>query len=138
MSPYIKIAAPFCVVLLVEFLFQLGVWEPITFPLSHVGTSIRLKRALTKPELKLDFVTLGSSRPEYGLDHEEIAKAALENGYLHANLSMPGSHWMTVRVLSTWLSEHHSELRGGFIALSTQDFNYLGNGHYELAFVHPF
>ncbi len=138
MLRYIKFVIPVLVVLLAETLFRLGAWEPIAFPLSHAGTSIRLKRALSDPAREIDFVTLGSSRPEYGLDHEAITKLALAHGYVHANLSMPGSHWMSIHALTDWLSSHHSEIRGGIIAMSVQDFALAGNGTYELAIVEPF
>lgn len=131
--------SPLLVVLGVELAFRAGAWEPLALPSSHAGTSVRLKRALTDPaNARLDFVTLGSSRPENGLDHAAIAAAAKRHGFVHANLSMPGTHWMTLGVLSHWLSEHHPEIRGGVIALSVADFSFVGNGSYELGIVAPF
>jgi hypothetical protein len=123
----------------VEILFRLGLWEPLARPSSHAGTSVRIKRTLGSTAIpRLDFVTLGSSRPEYGLDHVMIAAAAREHGWIHADLSMPGSHWMTVGILTRWLERERPEVRGGIIALSAQDFSYPGNGTYELGIVYPF
>ncbi|HET6546711.1 MAG TPA: hypothetical protein VFG55_08205, partial [Rhodanobacteraceae bacterium] len=135
----LRLLAPLVLVLLVEAVFQAGVWEPLAKPASHAGTSVRLERALLDPAVpRIDFVTLGSSRPEYGIDHAMLAAEAKRRGLVHANLSMPGSHWMTVGILTRWLARHHPEVRGGIIALSIQDLQYPGNGSYELGIVYPF
>jgi hypothetical protein len=131
--------APLLLVLAVEALFQAGVWEPLARPASHAGVSVRTKRALSDPAIaRLDFVTLGSSRPEYGLDHALLAAEARRHGLVHANASMPGSHWMTIGVLTRWLARRRPELQGGVIALAIDDFLYAGNGSYELGIVYPF
>ncbi|HET9033357.1 MAG TPA: hypothetical protein VFN25_10680 [Dokdonella sp.] len=51
---------------------------------------------------------------------------------------MPGTHWMTIGVLTDWLREHHPEIQGGIIALSAQDLAWPSNGYYELGIVQPF
>ena len=131
--------APIALLLALEALFESGVWEPLAQPASHAGTSVRLKRALRDPvATHIDYVTLGSSRPEYGIDHALLAATAQRRGRVHADLSMPGSHWMTIGILSRWLQRTHPEIRGGVIALSIQDFTSAGNGDYELGIVQPF
>jgi hypothetical protein len=133
------LVTPLLFVALAELIFRLGAWEPVANPESHAGTSVRLKRNLLNPAMpKIDFVTLGSSRPEYGIDHARLAEEARQHGFVHANLSMPGSHWMTIGVLAQWLEKHHPEVRGGIIALSIQDMIFPGNGNYELGIVQPF
>jgi hypothetical protein len=131
--------SPLLLLAVFELLLRAGVWEPLATPLSHAGTSVRLKRNLLDPSLsRIDIVTLGSSRPEYGIDHERVSAAAREHGLVHANLSMPGTHWMTIGVLTDWLREHHPEIRGGVIALSVQSLAWPSNGYYELGIVQPF
>jgi len=133
------LAAPLLIVLALEALFRAGLWEPLARPDSHAGTSVRLKRMLTSADLtRVDYVTLGSSRPLYGLDHARIAASAHGRGFVHANLSMPGTHWMTIGALGRWLASHRPEVRGGIVALSIQDFSWPGNGSYELGIVQPF
>lgn len=141
MSPktVLKFLSPLLLIALCEGLFRLGVWEAAVKPESHAGTSVRVKRALDDPALaKLDFVTIGSSRPVYGIDHEALARLAQEHGVVHANLSMPGSHWMTVGVLTEWLAAQRAPLQGGIVATDVTTFMYPGNGSYELAIVAPF
>jgi hypothetical protein len=131
--------APALLVLLCELAFQAGAWEPWARMDSHAGTSIVRKRALTDPAFAhVDFVTLGSSRPEYGIDHEALAALAQQHGKVHVDLSMPGGHWMSLEVLGRWLKREHPEVQGGVIGLSAQDFLSAGNGAYELGIVYPF
>lgn len=134
-----KLSLTLLLLLVVDAVFRAGLWEPFASPGSHAGASIQLKRALSDPQMShIDFVTLGSSRPEYGLDHEMLARQARAHSLIHANLSMPGSHWMTIGILSEWLQRNHPEIRGGIIAVSVQDFLGVGNGSYELGIVYPF
>ncbi len=131
--------APLLLLLMLEAAFEIGIWEPLAQPMSHAGTSVRLKRALSDPAIpRIDYVTIGSSRPEYGIDHAMLAATARQVGRVHANLAMPGSHWLTIGLLSEWLQRAHPEVRGGIIALSIQDLINPGNGSYELGIVQPF
>lgn len=135
----LTLLAPFALLLAIESVFHTRLWERHAQPASHAGTSVRLKRALRDPIAgHIDFVTLGSSRPEYGIDHAAWAARAQERGLVDANLSMPGTHWMTIGVLTRWLAREHPEIRGGVIGVAIQDFSSPGNGAYELGIVQPF
>lgn len=129
--------APLILVGLAEAAFRCGVWEPLAARDSHAGTSVAVKRA-ARALPRIDFVTLGSSRPVYGIDHARLADVAAARGLTHVNLSMPGSHWMTVGILGRWLARERPPLHGGVIALSVQDLAFAGNGSYELDIVRPF
>lgn len=135
----LTLLAPLLLLTVLEAAFEAGIWEPLAQPMSHAGTSVRLKRALGDPHMpRIDYVTLGSSRPEYGIDHALLAATARQAGQVHADLAMPGSHWLTIDLLTEWLQRAHPELRGGIIALSIQDLINPGNGSYELGIVQPF
>lgn len=135
----LKLLASILLLVLIDLAFQAGIWEPLAKPASHAGTSVRLKRWLDDPHAsRIDFVTMGSSRPEFGINHVELAALGKDHDSVHANLTMPGSHWMTIGVLGEWLARHHPEIRGGVIALSIQTFTNPGNGSYELGIVYPF
>lgn len=139
MKKFMFVLAPLVLVLIAELVFRAGAWEWFARPDSHAGTSIRVKNAMEKPQYKkIDFYTVGSSRPVYGLDHEAIAAAAAKHGYVHVNASMPGSHWMTIDVLTDWLARTHPETRTGLIAVETTAFSFAGNGAYELGNAWPF
>src|SRR6187549_584334 len=133
------LALPLLLVLGAEVLFRCGVYESVAKPGSHAGQSIVLKRALGDPRLaRIDTVTLGDSRAVYGIDHGALAASARAHGLVHANLTMPGTAWMTIGVLSDWLARRHPEVRGGVIVVAEPGFAYPGNGSYELGIVTPF
>jgi hypothetical protein len=135
----LTLLAPLLLLAMLEMALEAGIWDPLAQPMSHAGTSVRLKRALSDPAIsRVDYVTLGSSRPEYGIDHALLAATAKKAGLVHANLAMPGSHWLTIGILTEWLQRTHPEVRGGIIALSIQDLINPGNGSYELGIVQPF
>ncbi len=133
-----RIVLPLLIVLAMEGLFRSNFWERFATPDSHAGTSIRLKQAVAQTSARIDFVTLGSSRADYGLDHARIAARAQQHGLVHVNLSLPGAHWMSVMAIIDWLRDERPELVGGVIALSVADLQYASNGNYELAIVRPF
>jgi len=133
-----RIVLPLLIVLAMEGLFRSNFWERFAAPDSHAGTSIRLKQAVASTAGEIDFVTLGSSRAVYGLDHTRIAASASQHGFVHVNLSMPGSHWLSVMTVIDWLRSERPEVNGGVIALSVADLQYVSNGNYELAIVRPF
>jgi hypothetical protein len=136
---YLKFLLPLLLVVVLDLAFQFGVYEPLASPESHAGMSISVKRALDTPEFAhIDLVTLGSSRPVYGIDHEALTSAAAAHGLVYANLSVPGMHWMSLGVITDWLARHHPEVEGGIIALAVQDFLAPGNGSYELGIAYPF
>jgi hypothetical protein len=123
----------------VELFFRVGGWEPFVRPESNAGQSVRLKAALLAEGVNnLEFVTLGDSRTVYGLDHKRIADAARAAGRKHHNLSLAGSHWLTINAVTDWVHVRGGSLRGAVIAMSTASFIYAGNGNYELGMAVPF
>ncbi|MBK7013819.1 MAG: hypothetical protein IPH43_15280 [Xanthomonadales bacterium] len=69
------LVAPLALLVLLELVFRLGLWEPMAKPTSHAGTSVRLKRMLLDAQLaRIDFVTLGSSRPSSALITKALPK----------------------------------------------------------------
>ena len=132
-----RLLLPLLGLLLCELAFRHGAWDQLLPPQSHAGTSVRMRDAVVGFPERIDFVTLGSSRAQYGLDHAAIAAAARAHGRSHANLSMPGSHWMTIFEQSRWLRRERPEVQGVVIALSAADMVWRSNGSYELAIVQP-
>lgn len=87
---------------------------------------------------KLDFMTIGSSLPVCGIDHEAHAALVQEHDDVHANPSMSGPHWVTVDVPTDWLAGHRPPLHGGNLAMDLTTFKYPGSGGCELTIAAPF
>ena len=136
--PCPKVYVPLLMILAIEFLFRYGLWENLVSPNSHSGTSIRAREAISHQPGKINYVTIGNSIPESGLDHQIIYEFAKLNGFTHVNLCMPGSHLLTVRKLTQWLSQNIPDLHGVVIGLSFRDIFFSFNGYYEINIITPF
>ncbi|MEP7156144.1 MAG: hypothetical protein ABI905_10265 [Betaproteobacteria bacterium] len=124
---------------LLEWAFRLGVWEPLVRPESNAGQSVQLKMAVNALGAdKLDFITLGDSRAVYGIEHQRVADAATSAGFRHVNLSLAGTHWLTIDALLEWITVRNRNLKGVLIATNVNSFTFEGNGSYELAMAAPF
>ena len=134
----LMLALPVLILLALEWAFRAQLWSPYAKPDSHAGTSQRKLEGLRDPRVQqIDFVTLGDSRAVYGIDHAGLFAAAQTHGRTHLNLSMPGSHWMTLALQQQWLKREHPELRGVVIGVSVASFGGVFNGDYELGIVTP-
>lgn len=128
----------FGVILAVEVVIRMGTYEPVVKPLSHPGTTITLKRALSGiGRENVDLLTFGSSRANQGLDNLRIYHAARERGLNHVRASMPGSHFLTFKALADWSLEELPGLQGIMLAVSAEAFMLPGNGAYETGKVLP-
>lgn len=122
-----------------EFAFRQGMWEVFAKPESNAGQAIALKRALMdRGTARVDFITLGDSRAVYGLDHDRIAKSAQAGGHVHLNLSLPGMHWMSTETIVRWLGSHDMKPKGVLLATNIANFQFIGNGAYEMGIAAPF
>lgn len=135
---WLRFLFPLVLAAFVDLLFRWGLWEPWVQPHSHAGTSVRTKHMVQSMREPVDYVTLGSSRPHYGLRHQLLDELAKRHGARHISLTMPGSHWMTVAILGDWLQRNVPGVRGGIVALSIHDFAYAFNGDYEIGITAPF
>jgi hypothetical protein len=137
MQTVTRLIVPLLALLALEIAFRGGLWERMTPKDSHAGTSARVVLALQQWPDKIDFVTIGSSRPKHALDHQLIAAAAGRHGLVHANLSIPGAHALTETLLLKYLEKNRRELQGGIFAIALSDLLYLENGNYEIAIAQP-
>ncbi len=133
----LRLILPLLILLVLEFAFRAGVWEPLTPKNSNAGKAARVTRGLSNWPGSIGFVTIGDSRAKHGLDHQSIADTAKRYGYTHAKLTIPGAHILTETLLIEWLKSGHPDLQGGIIATSVSDLLYTNNGDYELGIAQP-
>lgn len=121
-----------------EFAFRQGVWEPLAKPGSYAGQSIMIKNAVSALGTnQVDFITIGDSLVGSGLDHERVAAAAKVRGFTHVHVGSGGMHWMSTDFMIRWVKQQSPKLRNVVIATSVSNYQYAGNGSYELAIAAP-
>ena len=114
-------------ILVIEIMFRVGLYESVVSPYSHSGTTITLKRKLeTFGKDKVNVVTFGDSRAAQDMDNQAIYNSAREHGLYHMKLSMPGSHFLTLKALAAWSVDELTGLKGVVLAASPANFGRLG------------
>jgi hypothetical protein len=117
----------------------LGFYEPFAKKESHCGSSIRLKGALKELGYKnVDYVTLGDSRADVGLNHAAILQASQQFGQRHISIAMPGSHFTTFKIEADFLHTNLTNLKGVLFAVTSSTLTRTFNGYYELGIIQPF
>jgi hypothetical protein len=130
---------PFVLLLGLEFIFELGFYEPFVKIESHSGTTIRVKKALKELGYEnIDYVTIGDSRADTGIDHGAVFEASLRFGQRHISMAMPGSHFTTYKMESRFLHGNLSNLKGVLLGVSSSSMTRIFNGYAELGIIQPF
>jgi hypothetical protein len=135
-----KFWLPILVLLAIEGVFRLGIWEPVARPDSFAGTSVALILATEEfgPE-RVGRVTLGDSRSLMGFDHRRLLADSLDQERpAHLGLSLPGSHLATLKVESRWAIGTFPTLETMVVGLAPSILNRTRNGYYEIGVVEPF
>jgi hypothetical protein len=130
---------PFALLLSLELIVSWGFYEPFVEKESHSGSSIRIKRALKELGYKnVNYVTLGDSRADVGLNHATILQTSQQLGQRHISIAIPGSHFITFKIASDFLHADLSNLKGVLFAVSSSTLLTTFNGYYELGIIQPF
>ncbi len=130
---------PVLILVGLEIALGSGLYEPFLKEGSHSGKTAEIKRALRNFGYRnVNYVTLGDSRADVGLDHSYILGISQQYGQRHINMAMPGSHFTTFRLESDLLHKDFSNMKGVLLAISGSSMIRTFNGYYELAITAPF
>ncbi|MEN6441515.1 MAG: hypothetical protein ABFD97_23365 [Syntrophobacter sp.] len=130
---------PLLILFGLELTFGSGLYEPFVKGTSHSGVTIKIKEALkTIGHENVDYVTMGDSRADLGLDHRAISDIASKFGKKHISIAMPGSHFTSFTVESDFLHKNFNNIKGVLLAISSVSTTRIFNGYYELAIITPF
>ena len=128
---------PFILLLGIEFLFRLGIWEPLVKPNSHAGSVVRLKQTERMlPDDQVEWVTLGDSRVEIGFNHGTVLEQRLpETG--HISLAVGGAHLATYHAAAEYARNKYPRLKGFVVGLAPGALQTSYNGAYEFRKIEP-
>lgn len=129
---------PIVLVCALELSFRLGWWESWMIWNSHAGRTIATKRALASIDRSgVNYVMLGDSRAHQGFNHEQLAEQARAQQAGYVDFALPGSHFLSFKVLSRYARDQLPQLNGLILVVPPAFLQSLGNGEYELGIVHP-
>lgn len=119
-----------CVTLLVlfvltELILRLGWYNRWVKPNSFLGNVFSRVEAIEKLGLnKIDWITVGSSRMDWGIDHGMLAKAQKQKGLNHVRLSFGSGHFPTFQASIDWSIENMNSLQGVLVGANENTFSH--------------
>lgn len=138
-----KFWCPFLIVivtaLLSEVFLRTGVYDILVKPKSRLGQSLYRVADLKKINSdSIDWVTIGDSKFDWGIDHQQIRTEQEKKGIKHIRLSLAGSNFMTVQSSIEWSLENLPNLDGIMLGLYEAEFLALGHPAKEIKTSWPF
>ncbi len=134
-----KFYLPLLLLLLIELFFRSGFWGVFTKPNSYAGQAHDvISAAKTAGPEPLKQITIGDSRTLLGLDHRRILAERRQQGGIHANLSIPGSHLATFHSQVDWVNRELPQIETITLGLTDSMLASTRNGLYEMSIAGPF
>jgi len=119
----VKFWAPFVVValffLIMELLLRNGIWDKNIKPLSYLGHGVYRAKAIKAYGLdKPNWISVGNSIIDWGLDHKTLRTALKEKDIDYIRMSMGSSKFPAIQMVSDWSIENMDNLQGIIIGSS--------------------
>ena len=126
---HIKFWGPLTIVILLflimEMILRLGVWDKKISPLSYLGHGVyRVKTMQTYGLEKINWIAVGNSVLDWGLNHREIRSELSAENIEYARMTMGGSKFPAVQMIADWSVENMKQLDGLIIGSSASALGY--------------
>lgn len=119
-----------------ELFLRLGWYNSWVKPNSYLGNVFNRVKAIEKVGLdKIDWITVGSSRIDWGIDHAKLAKAQELQGHKHVRMSFGSANFISTQANIHWSIENLSSLQGIMLGASEYTFSHFNtvNNQYKAA-----
>ncbi len=115
-GPFVIVAVIF---LLMELVLRKGVWDERIEPNSYLGNGVNHAKAIKNYGLdKPNWVSIGNSVLDWGLDHQAIRSALVKKKIDYVRMSMGSSKFPAMQMTAEWSVENMSNLDGVIIGSS--------------------
>src|SRR5690606_3182738 len=103
----------------VELLLRLNLYNGFVKPDSYLGNSFERVKALNNfGKDKIQWITVGDSRVDWGIDHKKLRHIRKENGINHLRMSFRGASFMAIQATIDWSIENMDSLEGVLVGVS--------------------
>lgn len=119
-----------------EILLRFGWYDRWIKPNSFLGSAIYRMNAISSFGIdQIDWITVGDSRIDWGIDHHAIAELRKEQGLNHVRMSFGSSNFVATQTTIDWSITNMESLDGVMLGLSENAFASLGylNKQYKVA-----
>ncbi|WP_154224041.1 hypothetical protein [Marinicella rhabdoformis] len=122
-----KFWAPIIVLLvffiLSEYLLSFGYWDKLIKPKSYLGNAIHREKAVKAFGLeKIDWITVGDSRFDWGINHGKLRKERMKAGENVLRMSFEGADYFSMQATVNWSIENMPNLKGVLIGVNKSSF----------------
>jgi len=124
---------------LTELGLRAGWYDRILSPLSHMGNTVYRIQAFDRfGRDQIDWITLGDSKMDWGINHGVFRQAREQNGVNHLRFSLAGSNFLATHTAAEWAIDHLSGLDGIMLGMYEHEFVNMGNTKKEFKITWPF
>lgn len=109
--------------LLIEVLLRFGWYDQWVKPKSFLGNALHRMEAIEQVGLdQIDWITVGDSRFDWGLDHGALAAAQQQLQLEHVRMSFESSKFPAIQATTEWSLQHMPNLKGVMLGMTENNF----------------
>jgi hypothetical protein len=136
---WVPIVLLLVLVLLLEIFFRMGLWDSRIKPHSFLGNAKYRVQALNEFGLqKINWITAGDSKTDWGVNHGDILRAQQQNGENHLRMSFESSGFMAIQATIEWSIAHMPNLKGVMLGVTEDNFGHLSDATKQYNVAWPF
>lgn len=125
--------------IVLEFLLRLGLYDKLIKPQSYLGNAVYREKAINEFGLEnIDWITVGDSRFDWGLDHSQVLKARHKQHLNHIRMSFESSNFLAIQSTIDWSVANMPNLKGIVIGVSEDNFGHFDNVRKQYNVAWPF
>lgn len=122
-----------------EIFFRSGIYQPMLNPESFLGNTYnRLKAIEAYGNHKVNWITVGDSKIDWGLNHGKIKTTQASNNINHIRFSFAGSNFFTYQTSIEWALDHFENLDTVMIGVSETELFSKNSSSSETKIAWPF
>ena len=114
--------------LLAEWLLSMNLWKNLVLKNSYLGNGIYREKAIKDFGLaNIEWITVGDSKIDWGIEHDRIKKAAKKEGINHIRMSFEASNFMAIQATVNWSIANMPHLKGIVLGVSEDSFGHFSD-----------
>lgn len=126
-------------IILAELLLRFGFWDDQVEPHSYLGNAIYREKAIKAFGLdNIEWITVGDSKMDWGIEHEKFFKMSQYNGINHLRMSFEGSEFMAIQSVIEWSIKNMPNLKGIMLGVTENNFGHFNDVDKQHKILGPF
>ncbi len=122
--------------LITEIMLRVGWYDKWVKPESFLGdVTYRLKAIESQGLDQINWITVGDSRVDWGINHQHVAALRQKQGLVHTRMSFGSANFVSIQTTIDWSMANMSSLQGVMLGISENGFAHYSymNKQYKVA-----